>query len=388
MYTRQQIAALAEKWLNGTISPSEKKEFEDWYNRQKPDELYWTDDIGEEEIKRKIFDAISAEILVPEKGPRRSLFAGRRSAIIKWGIAAAVLFATTGLFFFNSTQPPEALVNAVEQPDNMVIPAPPSGVKAILTLDNGKQIYLDTVINGYTIMQHGGTIEKKSQDELLYATAGNGETGFNKITLPRASQVMSVVLSDGTRVWLNVESSLQYPVAFTGPERKVRLTGEAYFEVSKEQGKKFLVETAGSVTEVLGTHFNINAYKQSGEQVTLLEGAVRVSSDERSPVLLQPGAQAIVNSGKIKLNTSPDLESVMAWKNGLFKLQHADIYSIMQQLSQWYDIKVTFKGDLEGKTFSGMISRNTQLPTVLEMLSMTREVKFTTEGNTITVSPY
>lgn len=390
MYTRQQMAALAEKWLNGTISEAEKQAFEDWYNRRKPDEIIWLGNDTEEAVRIKIFESVKAQLedtTIDEPIPPS--FGWNRRKVIRWTVAATIPILIAGvLFFYQNNAPVGKHLSAVAS-DSIFSPLPPSGVKAMITLGDGRQIPLDSIATGSHIAQGAATISKKSNGELIYVSKDQPvHDVFNKIVVPRGSQIISVVLSDGTKVWMNVESSLQYPVAFTGNKRKVILTGEAYFEVSKQPGKSFMVQTASSVTEVLGTHFNVNSYDSSQLQVTLLEGAVKVKNDAAASPVLKPGEQAVVNPATIQIKHAPDLEAVMAWKNGLFKLQNAGIYTIMQQLAQWYDIEVVFKGNLQGKTFSGMISRNTQLTTVLEMLSMTKEVKFSTNKKTITVYPY
>lgn len=383
MYTRKQISLLAEKWLNGTISEAEKQLFEAWYNRRKPGEIHWLGDDTEDVVRSKIFESVHAQIVEP--GSTAPVH--HRLRVFKWtGIAVSFLLIVF-VFFFYQSKPQKEIVKAPVT-EKIFAPAPPSGVKATITLADGREKALDHLQNGDSIIQGDASIQKISGGELVYSQkTSSSQNLFNKITVPRGSQLVSVVLADGTKVWLNVESSLRYPVVFNADERKVTLTGEAYFEVSKKE-KKFIVETAGSATEVLGTHFNINSYKPGAEQITLLEGSVKVQSNTSESRALQPGEQALVAQQGIQLQAKPDLEAVLAWKNGLFKLNNADIHSIMQQLAQWYDVDVVFKGNLDDKRFSGMISRYTPLPVVLEMLSMTKEVKFATEGKTITVYPY
>lgn len=391
MYTRDQIAILAEKWLNGTISEAEKEVFEHWYNRRKPEELHWLNDEAEDAVRKRIFESVKMQIAhaAAEEEEAYPVKTAKRYGLLKWaGVAACALLVVTAFFFRNTRKQPAIAHHAADTSSDLSV-APPSAVKAILTLADGRRIPLDSITSGNAIAQGTGSVQRNSTGELVYAqTSSSPQTLYNKITVPRGSRILSVVLSDGTKVWLNVESSLRYPVIFNEGDRKISLTGEAYFEVQKNEGKKFIVESAGSATEVLGTHFNINTYTPASEKITLLEGAVRVKNNAGAVLELSPGEQATAASGNLQVKKVDDMEAVMAWKNGLFKLNNAEISGIMQQLSQWYDVEIVLKGNLKGKTFSGMISRNTPLSTVLEMLAMTKEVKFETKGKTITVYPY
>lgn len=387
MYTREQISLLAEKWLNGTISETEKQVFESWYNRRKPDEIHWLGYDTEEVVRQKIFESVQAQMAELNNVVSPTPVNSRLKLFKGLSIAASFLLVVS-LFFFHQSKPGKNLAQELPVSESPSLPAPPATVKATITLADGTEMDLDRLLSGDSIVQGTGGFQRKPGGELIYIQhAVSTQNLFNKIMVPRGSQVLSVVLSDGTKVWLNVESSLRYPVTFNGTERKVTLTGEAYFEVNKRK-EKFIVETPGAYTEVLGTHFNINSYKPNDEQITLLEGSVKVRNNITASGELKPGEQVVVAQQGIQLKHSPDLEAVMAWKNGLFKLSNANIYSIMQQLAQWYDVDVVFKGTLQEKRFSGMISRNTQLHVVLEMLAMTKEVKFVTEGKTIVVYPY
>jgi ferric-dicitrate binding protein FerR (iron transport regulator) len=178
---------------------------------------------------------------------------------------------------------------------------------------------------------------------------------------------VSLTLADGTKVWLNAESSLHYPISFKGSERKVRVTGEAYFEVAKNAAKKFIVDAGGVTTEVLGTHFNVNAYKEEGRTViTLLEGAVRVKKPGASAVI-RPGQQAIV-AQNIRIVKDADMASVMAWKNGEFIMKSADVGSIMRQVARWYNVDIIYQAGVPAARISGEVSRNLDLSQILQVL--------------------
>jgi ferric-dicitrate binding protein FerR (iron transport regulator) len=194
-----------------------------------------------------------------------------------------------------------------------------------------------------------------------------------------------VILPDGSRVWLNAASTLRFPTAFTGNEREVALTGEAYFEVAKDNSRPFRVMAGNMQVNVLGTQFNINAYpEESAIRTSLLEGSVRITNGNVSG-LLKPGQQAVLDreEGNIKIK-DVDMSGIVAWKNGLFQFEGADIITIMREISRWYDVEVVYAGKVPVRRFEGKISRNVQLSDVLEILELSN-VKFTLEGRKIIV---
>jgi len=196
-----------------------------------------------------------------------------------------------------------------------------------------------------------------------------------------------LTLSDGSKVWLNAASSLRYPASFVGNERKVELTGEGYFEVAKNASMPFKVNVAGKgEVEVLGTYFNINSYADEATiNTTLLEGKVKVSALNNQQTL-SPGQQAqIAGDGQINLNKNVNVEAVMAWKNGKFIFENADIKSVMRQVEKWYDVEIVFNGNITTEEFVGIISRNVNVSQILKMLEKTGTVKFEIEGKRIIV---
>jgi ferric-dicitrate binding protein FerR (iron transport regulator) len=214
---------------------------------------------------------------------------------------------------------------------------------------------------------------------------------YNTITTPRGGQYQ-VTLSDGTKVWLNAASSIRFPVLFTGNERKVEITGEAYFEVAKNVSKPFKVKTISSEVEVLGTHFNVNAYDDEAvAKTTLLEGLVKVSVPQTGGKLaarfLQPGQQSgITKDGRISVLNNADTEEAVAWKNGRFQFRSADLKSILRQISRWYDVDVVYKGNVD-LHFTGQLTRDDYVSKVFDKLALTGEVHFKIEGKKIIVSP-
>lgn len=314
----------------------------------------------------------------------------RKISWARWAAAAAIiLLLGTGYYSFTThkgkdEQEEFAKIEQLDTPDI----APPNTANAVLTLANGQKIILDSSGNGTLALQGSVNIVKLADGQIAYR-GGDNEVSFNTLSNPRGSKVITLLLADGSKVWLNAASSLRYPTAFTGKERKVEITGEAYFEVAHNPAMPFVVSKGGTSIKVLGTHFNVNAYDdESSLDVTLLEGSVSVATAHSiQPKVIQPGVQARVEKdGAIDLDNSVDLNEVMAWKNNLFSFKGADIESIMRQVSRWYNVEVVFKRPITEK-FYAEVSKSTSVSTLLEMLQATKAVKFKIEGNTITVTP-
>lgn len=311
----------------------------------------------------------------------------RKMRWFRLSAAAVVLVAlTTGtyLYFNHHTQQSTAIIHPKQ---NDI--APPSGNKAVLTLADGAKIELDSAGNGMIALQGSITVVKKSNGEITYAGSPAKEVSYNTLSVPRGSKPINLMLSDGSKVWINVGSSLTYPTAFTGKERKVKITGEAYFEVVHNEKIPFMVQQGDLTVQDLGTHFNVNTYKdEDADRITLLEGSVRVNMNMVSQ-LLKPGQQAsIVNkSNDIKVLNDVDLDEVMAWKDGKFQFNgNTDISAIMRQISRWYNVDVEYKGKVSQR-FWGTISKDVNVSQVLKILEATGGVKFKVEESKIIVMP-
>jgi len=265
---------------------------------------------------------------------------------------------------------------------------PPGGNKAILKLANGSVIILDSAGNGRLSTQAGATIDKTGDGKLAYNSLKEKPTEiqYNTLTTPKGGQYF-IELADGSKVWLNAASSLTYPTSFIGKERIVVLKGEAYFEVAKNKAMPFQVTVNGMTVEVLGTHFNINAYDDEAViKTTLLEGAVKIMKGNTS-ALLKPGDQAQVSSnGNIKVITDADVDQAVAWKNGYFQFRRDNLQQVLRQLTRWYDVDVKYDGLITDMQFGGRISRNNNLSEVLKILELSN-VHFRIEGKTIVVMP-
>jgi transmembrane sensor len=311
--------------------------------------------------------------------------AGRRWV---W-IAASLLLvvATAGLFIIGKHSSKSTIGGAhVTTPQNDVMPGT-SG--AILRLEDGSSIVLDNASNG-NLVQQGNTLVVKSGAAISYVGKDGQQENqlhYNTVETPRGRQYQ-LVLQDGTKVWLNAASSIKFPVAFIGNERTVEITGEAYFEVARNREKPFHVTCNGSVIEVLGTHFNVNAYAdEETMNTTLLEGSVRIvkGSSEKT---IKPGEQAQIGSdGNLRTALNVNVDEVVAWKNNAFLFDNTDVKKLMRQLSRWYNVDIVFKGATEEPlSFNGSISRASNLSIVLKMLESTGDVKFTIDGNKLIVA--
>lgn len=270
-----------------------------------------------------------------------------------------------------------------------VKPIRPGSNNAVLTLADGSTIVLDGAKNG-VMATSGNTAIKKLGDGII-AYEGDDKQGkinenaSNIITIPRGGQY-TVILPDGTKVWLNSASSLTYPVAFKGAERSVALKGEAYFEVAKNKHLPFVVHTNGVDVKVLGTHFNVTAYQDEEEiKTTLLEGSVKLMHEGTS-ALLVPGQQGIAGTAVDKIVTKEvNVNQVVAWKSGYFIFRDSDIRDIMKQIGRWYDVDIEYQGNISKKTFGGTYAKSKEITELLSGLELTGLVHFKIDGRRIIV---
>lgn len=264
----------------------------------------------------------------------------------------------------------------------------PTSVNAVLTLANGTKIALDSIRNGEVATQAGVGIIKMGDGRLRYNAFDPDvkEMQYNTLSVPRGSKIVELILGDGSLIVLNAASSITYPTAFTGTERMIQMTGEVYFEIAKNKSMPFIVKNGETRVEVLGTHFNVNAYDDEDMiNVTLIEGSVKVSQMRNSGnVVLKPGQAAHIDEN-IRLLPEVDIDEAVAWKSGKFKFgEYANIGTVMRQISRWYDVSVEYDGEIKGY-IGGTISREANVSQVLELLQMTGIVKFKYDGKKITV---
>ncbi|TCC98850.1 FecR family protein [Pedobacter hiemivivus] len=388
----EEVKGLAKKFLAGKATTEDKSKLHSWSALNADDEpevVFTSKPENAEDVKSRLFDRIQSKINTGDQ-PIYERSIGTRLWYRTVAAAAILLIIGTPAYLYNAGS---LFKDDLADAKHIAI----GKNTAILTLANGKQINLSDAVNGKLADESGISINKTSDGQLVYevkGAAGRGdENRLNKISTPKGGQYQ-VVLPDGSKVWLNAASSIKFPSDFVGlNQRKVQLIGEAYFEVAKDKSHPFIVQTDKQEVEVLGTHFNVNAYSDEElTKTTLLEGSVRVSLDGNSNavhvtnafVILKPGQQAVLADGPIKINQA-DTEEAVAWKNGYFKFNSESLSSIMRKLSRWYDVEVVYKGEISKDRFGGTISRYKNVADVLEMLESTKLVKFKVEGRRIIV---
>jgi transmembrane sensor len=369
------IVNLADRYLSGKANEDERRLVERFLDGLASGTATELTPEEQRVIEPLLFKKIEAGL-----EPGAKLIPLRRTWI-RVAAAAAVIFAIAGGWWFFMRHQDRSVSAQMVHAQQDVLPGRDA---AILTLADGRKIRLDSTTG--TIVDDNG-IQIINMDGLLSYEAENvsGEMVYNTITTARGNQYQ-LQLEDGTRVWLNSASSLRYPVAFKGRERKVSITGEAYFEVATDAGRPFNVEANGMTVQVLGTYFNLNSYADEKDiKATLLEGSIRVVAGENS-AMVKPGQQAVVVNDDIHLITNVDIDAVMAWKKGFFSFDGADIREIMKQLSRWYDVEVIYQG-MPKDLFAGKIDRNLTLSQVLKLLS-DNKVNFRIEdGKRIIILP-
>ncbi len=367
------IDKLYENYLNGTITDAEKKELFDRIrksgdaNLQQLAERYLSQEPPEDlsQIQGKtdqIFEKIKQQIDINEQPKKRMLW--------QWlpYVAAILVAATVTLFIINQRIAKKQLIQNTAQLLGEDIPAGTN--RATLRLANGKSISLDDAQLGQLALEQGVKVTKTADGQLLYEVLENTQHSavFNSISTPNGGKY-TIKLPDGSTVYLNAASQLKYPTQFDGAERRVELSGEAYFEVAKDSRRPFLVKTSTQLVQVLGTHFNVNSYQDEGETTTTLaEGSVKVSTASGTKVL-KPGQQTIVTAKSIALRQA-DLETALAWKNGRIEYKDASIETIMADVSRWYDLEVHYEGVLPDRRFVASIPRTSNLSSLLTVLKL------------------
>jgi len=331
-------------------------------------------------------EILAAILTISRPAPKPS---GRVHFLRRWGWAAAAIIIITAGAYLLSVQRKNTTVSIPGT--SKLADIAPGKQGAILTLADGSEVVLDSLANGVVAKQNGAQVVLKN-GQLSYDAVGEATTEitYNTITAPRGRQ-FQLVLPDGSRVWLNAASSLTYPTAFSGRERSVKISGEAYFEIARDEQRPFKVNIDNETgIQVLGTRFNVHAYpEEAAIKTTLLEGAVRMISGKQQ-ALLAPGqaAQTLrgVNQQPIQIINNTDLEKALAWKNGLFDFEDTRLEEVMRQLARWYDIEIVYESGIPPIVFGGKISRDMMLSDLLKVLDDS-EVHFRTEGRRLIVMP-
>lgn len=391
--------SILDKYQDGTASPAEKALIEEYHRRL--EKAGTTELTAEEEAALK--EAMYQQITATMRQGETKVIPLTKKNYSRIAAAAVLLLAVgAGGYFWFTKEPvatPVVTGKVITKPKDL----PPGRDAAVLTLGDGRTIVLDSA-NG-TISQQGGATVINVKGQLSYDHAsGKGAQAaivYNTVSTARGNQYQ-LLLADGSKVWLNSASSLRFPTAFTGKQREVELDGEGYFEIAKDAAKPFHVKTRSQDVEVLGTHFNVNAYSDEDNlRTTLLEGKVVVRAEVGSKkseagepeVVLNPGEQAVLTTAYSPLTThhspftidhSPDIDQVMAWKNGWFEFDNTDIKMVMRQISRWYDVDIKYDTKTDNSTYGGRISRSLNLSNILKMLE-NYGLHFKLEGKLLTV---
>lgn len=383
----QRLRHLFDRYYAGQTTPAEEQELMVYIRSGKHDEAIthamkrnWLENAGGE----RIFDASESEkmldsILASGRERRR----WKPGIWIRYAAVAAVLVLVVGLWVLKNGTPQKPVALETIQIQDVA----PGGDKALLTLANGQGIELDQVGSGVVARQGNTEITKRDDGLVVYNSHGAGPeaAGLNKVSTPRGGQY-KVQLPDGSRVWLNASSSIRFPSTFPVSGRRVEITGEAYFDVAKDPARPFTVRFNGSEVRVLGTRFNVMAYPDEGvSKTTLVEGSVSIRN-RNAQAMLRPGQQAALMPGGTIETAFRPVEEAVAWKDGMFYFKNAGVKDVMRQLARWYDVEVSYRGEVPVKRFTGRVSRHVNLSEVVGMLRYAG-VRCSLESKTIVVEP-
>jgi ferric-dicitrate binding protein FerR (iron transport regulator) len=375
------IAGLLSKHLKGNLTTAEALQLQEWINGSEQRRQLW-EDINNTAVQQAAIKGMAQynenealEHFLARHSQKEEVQRIHFLQPWKWVAAAvAIIFIAGTLYWLQSSQRIPGIAHQLPVKD-----IAPGRNGAILNLSDGSRIALDSLGNGVVATQNGTSIVMDN-GQLVYGpnSKENNEVAYNIITTPNGRQ-FQVVLPDGTQVWLNAGSSIRYPTVFTGKHRNVDITGEVYFEVASNVQMPFQVTVPDHVRiEVLGTHFNVNAYgNEDNQHTTLLEGAVKIislqepaSPQARMGIVLRPGQQ-LQSSAAPHVIDNADIDKIMAWKNGLFDFDGMDVPYAMKQIARWYDVEIVYKGAIPDIKFYGKISRNISLAGLIKGLNGT-----------------
>lgn len=380
---------LLDKYIAGEATLEEEQQLLNFYgsfNNIREDEMDLDISSLDDKMLNRVMESLKLE--APE----------RKNRLYNWkkfSIAAVLLITSTiaAFFYINNSQPPMEEFVEIDVKNDIA----PGNNKAILTLADGSRISLDDAATGFVASQGNNSIIKTKDGQIVYKKNEQGLKSMsaglaaNTIQTPKGGRY-TISLPDGSKVWLNSASRLIYPTTFTGSERKVKLIGEAYFEIAKNKKVPFRVESNNQIVEVLGTHFNINSYEdETFIKTTLLEGSVRIilnSAKSSSPntELLKPGEQSLTNSSQSNIRVeSTDTEKAVAWKNGYFKFKNTPIEEIMREIERWYDVELIYDGKMPADELTGFVSNQVKISSVLKILEQSGGIKFTVKGRKIKI---
>ena len=390
------LSELAFKYLKGELDAAEIEELNTYLAASEDNRLFFEELTSKDNLNSKLESVYAVEgkamwkdivVATPKLQKGRTII---MRPSLKYA-AAVILIAGLGAYVYMSRLQKAEVTTAVPKTTPAQNDILPGSNKAVLTLANGKTIILDSASNGKLATQGKTAIVKTADGELAYDSKNAvPEVYYNTVSTPKGGQYQ-LTLSDGSKIWMNAASMLRFPTAFTGTERMVELDGEAYFEVAKNALKPFIVKSKNGMTvQILGTHFNIMAYGEEKEmKTTLIEGLVKVAHGA-SVAMLKPGQQAVAATGNtnnpVRINKDADIDEAIAWKNGIFQFNNADLKTVMRQIARWYDVEVNYDDRVPEKRFTGRVSRNLKASELLSGIEYVG-VHFKIEGKKILVLP-
>ncbi|HVK46761.1 MAG TPA: FecR domain-containing protein [Pseudobacter sp.] len=380
---------ILSRYARRQVSPEEQQAFQEWMQTLSQQELdVLIDDYAalvaalpdlNESADTGLLLSIHEEIALKEfeeaapTVPRIPIWRNWRAAA-----AAIIILTLSATIFFWLRNHPQQLAETTTPVKEIA----PGKSGAVLTLADGSQMVLDSANNGILAKQNGSLLSMQD-GQLVYGSSAESSKGveYNTMSTPRGRQ-FEITLPDGTHVWLNAASSIRYPTAFRGKDRKVELEGEAYFEVAKNVNQPFIVNARNKATiEVLGTSFNVNAYKNENSlNTTLINGSIKVNG-----TIIKPGQQARVTDA-VRVTANADIDQVMAWQRGYFNFDGASLKEVIQQLERWYDIEVAYEKGIPDISFGGEMTRNMTLNGVLIALEKSG-MRYRLEGRKLIVLP-
>lgn len=371
---RKRFNALIEKYLKGTSSREESAWLEKWLDsRSEFSDWSWKDDNHKEEFQQEIFDNIDDKIIrtLPRQDKRR-VYSYQRAVA-----ALLILGLSFGFWFISENKKEIELVD-------LTIAVSPGTKAATLQLGNGEVIYLDDREEGLLRQLDNVEITKGAGGSIHYNASeavASHRVVENTLFIPRGGQYR-ITLPDGTIVWLNSETKLIFPTRFVGKERKVKLIGEAYFEVAKNISQPFIVESGGMEILVTGTEFNVSAYEGASEFfTTLIEGSVEIHNNGKENIRLTPGQQAYQRAGSMEIQKRKvDVHAIISWRRGYFSFDYQSLEEVMNEVSRWYDIEYTIVGKARRvEKLGGTFSRDKSLDEFLNYLEQLVDVKINRE---------
>lgn len=392
---KEELFRLLEKFAKDGVSEEEHVQFQIWLKNAPEDEIeealelfpHFIEKTSQKtdlhaDLVNTIEKSLDAANYIPSRPVLWRPLRVAAIAILLAGIAGLVLY------FSNSRDVSETLLAKKNQESSVVLSS--NSRQVTLTLADGRTIILDSAGNGLLASEAGAFVRKTGNEQIIYdastAESNYSAVAYNTISTPKGKQ-FQIILPDRTKVWLNAGSTLKFPTVFSVRDRSVELSGEAYFEVASNKEKPFKVYSGNQTVEVLGTHFNVNAYTdEDAILTTLVEGSVKLSrSDGDQSQILKPGQQAKFE--KFFKVMEVDTYKAVAWKDGYLNFSHETIPTVMRKIARWYDIDVQYKGSVTKERFVGKIYRFQDISEVLEMLEHTGSVHFKQEGRLITVLP-